>query len=107
LRTSLVPAGRIRCGGVVEVFSGGLAVSPVPASVTQPRPFGYVVGDLLEQRVLLQANRHGLVPASLPRPGRVSVWLERRGVRIASDAQGRHWLIVEYQLINAPQGLTT
>jgi mxaA protein len=75
--------------------------------VTQPRPFGYVVGDLLEQRVLLQANHHGLEPVSLPRPGRVSVWLERRAAHIASDAQGRRWLAVEYQLINAPQRLTT
>jgi mxaA protein len=82
-------------------------VSPVPALVTQPRPFGYVVGDLIEQRVLLQADQHGLQPASLPRPGRVNVWLERRAARIASDSQGRDWLVVEYQLINAPQGLTT
>lgn len=82
-------------------------MSPAPALVTQPRPFGYVVGDLLEQRVLLQANQHGLVPVSLPRPGRVSVWLERRAARIAPDEQGRHWLVVEYQVINAPQGLTT
>lgn len=82
-------------------------MSPLPATVTQPRPFGYVVGDLLEQRVLLQANHHGVAPASLPHSGRVSVWLERRAVRIASDSQGRHWLVVEYQLINAPQGLTT
>jgi len=82
-------------------------VSPVPAFVTQPRPFGNVVGDLLEQRVLLQANHHQLEPTALPRPGRVSVWLERRSASIASDSQGRHWLVVEYQLINAPQGLTT
>lgn len=82
-------------------------MSPVPALVRQPRPFGYVVGDLLEQHVLLEANHHGLAPASLPRPGRVSVWLERRAARVESDSQGRHWLVVEYQLINAPQGLTT
>jgi mxaA protein len=82
-------------------------VSPVAALVTQPRPFGYVVGDLLEQRVLLQANHHALELVSLPRPGRVSVWLERRAAHIASDSQGRRWLVVEYQVINAPQGLTT
>ena len=46
-------------------------------------------------------------PTALPRPGRVSVWLERRSASIASDSQGRHWLVGEYQLINAPQGLTT
>ena len=82
-------------------------MSPVPALVSQPRPFGYVVGDLLEQRVLLQANHRGLAPVSLPRPGRVGVWLERRAAHVESDSQGQHWLVIEYQLINAPQGLTT
>jgi mxaA protein len=82
-------------------------VSAVAAVVDQPRPFGYVVGDLVEQRVLLQTNNHTVDPTSLPRASRVGVWLERRVPRIASDAQGRRWLVVEYQLINAPQGLTT
>jgi mxaA protein len=82
-------------------------MSGIQAVVAQPRPFGYVVGDLLEQRVLLQADRHSLEPISPPRPGRVSIWLERRASRITSDVQGQRWLVVEYQLINAPQGLTT
>lgn len=79
---------------------------PVDATVQQPRPFGYVVGDLIEQRVLLPAGRHSL-QSSMPGAGRIGIWLERRTPRVASDSQGRHWLIVDYQLINAPQGLTT
>jgi mxaA protein len=82
-------------------------VSAVPAVVEQPRPFGYVVGDLIQQRVLLQAGTHPVDPTSLPRPGRVGVWLDRRVPSISRDAQGRRWLVVDYQLINAPQGLTT
>jgi mxaA protein len=82
-------------------------VSGVPAVVEQPRPFGHVVGDVIEQRVLLQANGHGVEPASLPRSERIGVWLERRVPSIVSEAQGRRWLVVDYQLINAPQGLTT
>lgn len=82
-------------------------MSVVPAVVDQPRPFGYVVGDLVEQRVLLQADSHSVDPASLPRAARVGVWLDRRVPRISQDAQGRRWLVVDYQLINAPQGLTT
>ncbi len=82
-------------------------MSAVPAVVAQPRPFGYVVGDLFEQRVLLQADQHSVELTALPHPGRVSVWLERRQSHISSDAQGRRWLIVEYQIINAPQNLTT
>ncbi len=77
-------------------------MSVVPAVVEQPRPFGYVVGDVLQQRVLLQAD-----PISLPHAGRVGVWLDRRVPGISRDAQGRRWLVVDYQLINAAQGLTT
>lgn len=82
-------------------------MSAVPAVVAQPRPFGYVVGDLFEQRVLLQPDQHGIELASIPHPGRVSVWLERRQSHMTSDTQGRRWLVVEYQIINAPQNLTT
>ena len=82
-------------------------MSPVEVRIEQPRPFGYVVGDLIEQRVLLQVGDHALDPVSLPREGRVGVWLDRRAPWMVSDSQGRRWLVVDYQLINAPQGLTT
>lgn len=77
------------------------------AVVRQPRPFGYVVGDLIEQRVLLQAAGRPVELAALPRPQRIGIWLERREPHIAREAQGVQWLVVDYQLINAPQGLTT
>jgi mxaA protein len=77
----------------------------VQATVEQPRPFGYVVGDLLTQRVLLQRDGRDFEPAALPVARRVSVWLERRAPRIVTAADGRRWLCVEYQLINAPQAL--
>lgn len=74
----------------------------VAATVDQPRPFGYVVGDLVTQRVLLTSD-----PAELPPVQRVSIWFERRASRIEVASDGRRWLVVEYQLINAPQELTT
>jgi mxaA protein len=82
-------------------------MSSVPAVVEQPRPFGYVVGDLIEQRVLLQAGGHTVEAASLPGAGRLNAWLERRTPGVVSDSQGRRWLVVDYQVMNAPQGLTT
>ncbi len=85
--------------------STGRNLSPTrDAVVQQPRPFGYVVGDLIEQRVLLQS---GVRPLETPPTGRVSIWLERRPATVVADSEGRHWLVVDYQLINAPQGLTT
>ena len=86
------------------------AVVPVAAapnaSVEQPRPFGYVIGDVFTQRILLQLEGRDFEPAALPRTERAGVWLERRTPRIESNEDGRRWLVVDYQVINAPQALT-
>ncbi|MFC4314308.1 hypothetical protein ACFPN2_34910 [Steroidobacter flavus] len=73
-----------------------------PAVVDQPRPFGYVVGDLVTQRVLLNFE-----PAALPPGQRVSIWFERRPPRIEKTSDGHRWLVIDYQLINAPPELAT
>jgi mxaA protein len=77
------------------------------AVVEQPRPFGYVIGDVVTQRVLLLAQGREFKPAALPKPQRLSAWLERRPARVETTSEGQRWLLVEYQLINAPQALTT
>lgn len=79
----------------------------VPAIVEQPRPFGYVVGDLVTQRVLLTAPGLDFEPTALPPAQRLNIWFERRASGIESAADGRRWLVVDHQLINAPQTLTT
>ena len=76
------------------------------AVVEQPRLAGYFVGDLLTQRVLLQRDGQPFTPAALPANGRVSAWFERRGTTLATDAAQHRWLIVEYQILNAPPKLT-
>jgi mxaA protein len=75
------------------------------ATVQQPRAYGYVVGDLFTQRVLLSLNGREFEPAELPSTGRVGVWFERRAVGIEEDVSGRRWLRVDYQLMNSPQAL--
>ena len=75
------------------------------AVVEQPRPFGYVLGDLLTQRVLLEAGGREVEPAEIPAAGRVGIWFERRSARVERRPDGRRWLSVEYQVINAPQAL--
>ena len=84
----------------------GAASAPVAARVEQPRPFGHVVGDILTQRVLLAADRLP-APESLPGPQRLSSWIERRPARVERAADGRRWLVVDYQVVNAPLSLTT
>jgi len=84
-----------------------IAAQPPAAVVEQPRPFGYVVGDLVTQRVLLTTSEHDFDPSVLLPIQRVNIWFERRAPRVEATADGRRWLIVNYQLINAPQTLTT
>lgn len=80
---------------------------PVDATVQQPRLTGYFVGDLLTQRVLLQRGGETLTPATLPPTGRVSSWFERHRVTLATDEALHHWLVIEYQILNAPPKLTS
>ena len=87
-----------------------LAQTPAPRAVTeavveQPRLTGYFVGDLLTQRVLLQRDGQPFTPAALPANGRVSAWFERRRTTVATDAALHRWLVVEYQILNAPPKL--
>jgi mxaA protein len=77
------------------------------AVVDQPRGTGYFVGDKLSQRVLLESAGQAVSPVSLPAPGRVSAWFERRAASIQTDLSSRRWLIVEYQILNAPPKLMT
>ena len=84
----------------------GAASAPVAALVEQPRPFGHVVGDILTQRVLLTADRPP-APDGLPGAQRLSSWIERRPARVERAADGRRWLVVDYQVVNAPRSLTT
>jgi mxaA protein len=90
--------------------SSGPAASPAPtalspAVVQQPRPFGYVLGDTLTQRILLQSAGRNLDPAALPPAERAGLWFARRSSRVALADDGRPWLVIDYQLINAPQAL--
>lgn len=77
------------------------------ALVEQPRPFGHVLGDVITQRVLLEAANADFTPAQLPSAQRISVWFERRKPTIEAASNGRRWLRVDYQIINTPQILET
>jgi mxaA protein len=77
------------------------------AVVQQPRAFGYVLGDIVRQRVLLEDNGRAFVPDELPATGPAGNWVERRAVRVERDGSGHQWLTVDYQLMNSPQTLAT
>lgn len=71
------------------------------------RPFGYVLGDVLEQRLAVPVPPGFVLdPGSLPQSGRADNWLELRGV--TAEAAGETLtLLASYQLINAPKAVHT
>ncbi len=82
------------------------ALADVAVEVVQPRPFGYVVGDVVRQRLLVHAPGYALNADALPQRARASTWLERTRVEAARTADG--WRVdLEYQFVNAPRELRT
>jgi mxaA protein len=77
------------------------------AVVEQPRSFGYVVGDTLTQRILLGPAGREFQPAALPPAERAGLWFARRSSKIEGTEDDRRWLVINYQLVNAPQTLMT
>lgn len=76
--------------------------------VQQPsRAFGYVIGDVLEQRIALQSNGNPVELAEIPAVQRAGQWLERLSSTLTNSDSGQHWLDLKYQVINAPSELTT
>lgn len=100
-------AGRLGAFVLALALCGAAAAVDVPATVEQPRPFGHVIGDVLTQRVLLRHDGAALQPAALPPADRVGLWFERRAPRVDVDDDGRPWLVIDYQVVNAPRALTT
>ena len=94
---------RLHAALLVLAMTAGAACA---ATVQQPRAFGHVIGDVLTQRVLLEQAGQPLQPGALPSTARIDLWLERRQSRIETDAEGRRWLAIDYQVINAPRALT-
>ena len=73
--------------------------------IEQPRSFGHVLGDVLTQRILLDGADRRVELSSLPVADRVDAWFERRAPHVETDASGRRWLNLDYQIINAPRSL--
>ncbi|VTU31210.1 hypothetical protein H6CHR_03553 [Variovorax sp. PBL-H6] len=106
LAAALGGAGGLAASDEPAAPAGAAVAVAVAATVEQPRAFGHVLGDVLTQRVLLEHAGRPLQPGALPAATRVDLWLERRPPRIETDAQGRRWLAIDYQLINAPRALS-
>jgi len=83
--------------------ASGAAFQP---TVQEPRAFGYLLGDVLTQRILLQDGDREIGSVTPPSLGRTDTWLERRRVRTETDDEGRRWMAIDYQVVNVPTALT-
>jgi mxaA protein len=70
--------------------------------VETPRPFGYVIGDEIPQRIILETREDiALQPGSLPAEGPINRWLNLN--EIAVKKTGPHYEIdLRYQVFYAP-----
>lgn len=71
-----------------------------------PRPFGYVIGDTIPQRIVLETRAGmALERGSLPTPGRLNRWLQLNAVKVQelSGSDGKRYQIdLLYQQFYAP-----
>lgn len=74
-------------------------------TVDEPRAFGHLLGDVLTQRILLPAG-NDMGSVAPPSVGRTGEWLERRPARFETDADGRRWMVIDYQVVNVAPTLT-
>lgn len=73
----------------------------LPTPIEQPRPYGYLVGDVLLQKVQLVVDGHPVELTDPPRKDRIGVWLSRRASSVETRADGTRWLVIDYQIVNA------
>ena len=90
---------------LIALASGTVLAQAV--QVSEPRAYGYVVGDVIERQARLQLPPGArIAAASLPRRGRVDSWLEQRDVVLRVTNDGAELKLV-YQVVNAPRQVAT
>lgn len=99
LLPALLPSTNLAAAGDT---ASGATFQP---TVQQPRAFGYLLGDVLTQRILLRDGSRDVGSVTPPSLGRTDVWLERRRVRSETDTDGRRWMAIDYQVVNVPGAL--
>lgn len=94
------------CVFVLLLMACAVALAATPV-VEQPRAFGYVIGDVLEQRVGLPGPLATTQLADLADVERVSGWFVRLSAEPSDGADNLHWLTLKYQILNTAMETTT
>ena len=82
---------------VLSVVTATNSLAQESLTIMSPeRAFGYVIGDTIEQRLLLEdGHTRAEWVVRLPE-GRVGPWLERLPIRSERDSARRHWFCLLY-----------
>jgi mxaA protein len=105
-------AAVLLCALLVVAGGGGayaVAASPVSRiEIIEPRPFGYVIGDTLTRRIVLDTAGGAAIDVErLPKPGPVSSWLELVDVTTRASVGNRQELSFTYQIFNSAPEVST
>ena len=108
------PVDRLRLwAALVVCFSPAAIVAQAISDVRidTPRDFGYTIGDSIRHEMHLRLSEpHRLDTTTLPETGRLNRWLEISGAEANVEQRDQnvfYRIIVDYQIFNAPQQLTS
>ncbi|WP_305908859.1 nonribosomal peptide synthetase MxaA [Methylomarinum sp. Ch1-1] len=91
---------------MITACSGRIDEAVSHFSVQTPRPFGYVIGDEIGQRIEVEVRRgFSLQYSSLPAKGRVNRWLTLKNIKVKQMAGNhglRYRIDLRYQIFYAP-----
>jgi len=102
-----LPPFRAGAALLAAALLAGCSSSLPPAidefALQTPRPYGYVMGDLIHHRIEFQTRKDvTLNPASVPTPGDLNRWLHLNRATIARQEDGSHTVIdLTYQVFYA------
>jgi len=92
--------------GCLPLF-GHAAQAPIERfEILTPRPFGYLIGDLIHHEIALQTRKpYTLQKSSVPSAGNLNYWLELRSVALEEregQTVNRYRILLTYQTFYAP-----
>lgn len=93
-------------GLLLSSCSSSISEPVTSFQVQTPRPFGYVIGDEIKQRIIIEVRKGlALQYSSLPSKGAINRWLNLNKIKVDKTKTGkgiRYQVELTYQLFYAP-----
>lgn len=91
--------------GFIVFGSPALAAAPI-VHVSEPRAFGYFIGDVLTRTVWISVDSDARIdPATVPKPRALNYWLKLQSVSLEETQRGgkrQYKMLLRYQTFYAP-----